>query len=243
MSLLTILNIVIINLVALVGISYFWSFWTHKLFKPWGWLEMRKRKMLKSKVERTERTYKDRARYYSYFFAMQQIEAMEVQGAFALLGLEESELALLLREQCPERKIFAVGPMEASKITLVRENCQAEVTEETVDIDFVTEEEMRAVLPESAQNVLIKSSIREGLTEIEGPLALVAIDCVAEEDVSAALRYCYERLSAGGIMIVHSYNHDWAGVRRAVDAFAAGVAEGFVPLPDMYGSVVFVKNK
>lgn len=237
------INLVIVNLIAWVGLSYFWSFWTHKVFKPWGWLEMRKRHMLTRRMEHDERRAKDRVRYYTVFFALRQVERMGVPGELAVLGADDVSLVALMREQCPERVVRAVGVMEPSSVTVRRENCQGEVSEETVSLDYAPEAEVRAVLREGdPRSIVAKGGVLEGARGMGERVALALIDSVDYEELLATLGETYRRLSPGGIMIVHSYNHDWEAVSRAVDVFAAGVAERFAPVADMYGSAMLVKS-
>lgn len=243
MGIMTIINIVIINIIIWVGLSYFWSFWTHRLFKPWQWLELKKRGMIAKDVESRERRFKDRARYYSIFFAMEQVERQEIAGQFVMAGVEEADLVGLLRSQCPEREMWAIGPLEASSVTVEHENCQGEVTEETVNVDFAAEEDVRRLMPDGPLNHVVKGGIADGVGSVTGAVALALIDCVEYEAVMASMKALYPLLPAGGIMIIHSYNHSWDGVRKAVDQYMAGVPEGIVPLPDMYGSVTIVKGK
>ena len=109
MTTMGIINLIIINAMIWVGLSYFWSFWTHKLFKPWGWLELRKRKMVNAEVDKAERRCKDRVRFYAHFFAMQQVEQNETEGAFVVAGVEEPLILRTLRNQCPNRALWALG--------------------------------------------------------------------------------------------------------------------------------------
>ena len=60
MTLLQFLNLILINLVALLAISYFWSFYTHKLFKPFAWLDAQKKGHLSKIISQHERKLKIR---------------------------------------------------------------------------------------------------------------------------------------------------------------------------------------
>ncbi len=242
MNIITIINIVIVNIIVWVALSYFWSFWTHRLFKPWEWLELRKRGLIAKNVESKERRYKDRARYYSIFFAMEQVERQEVAGQFVMAGVEDADLVGLLRCQCPEREMWVIGPLSASTVVMEHENCQGEVSEERVDIDFADEGEVRKIMGEGKLSHVVKSAVSEGVETIKGNVALALVDCVEYDVVLKTLRTLYPLMSEGGIIIVHSYNHSWEGVRKAVDEFMASIPEGLLPLPDMYGSVGIVKG-
>ena len=97
-------------------------------------------------------------------------------------------------------------------------------------------------MPGGEKNHVMVGSVGERIAEVEGSVALALIDCVEYEVVLRVLRKVYPLMSAGGIIIVHSYNHSWEGVKRAVDQFVAGIPEGVLPLPDMYGSVGIVRG-
>jgi O-methyltransferase len=57
------------------------------------------------------------------------------------------------------------------------------------------------------------------------------------------LKFFYTRLSPGGVIIIHDYNHIWDGVKKAVDEFIPTIPESLIELPDWKGSVMIVKNK
>ncbi|MEZ0374093.1 MAG: TylF/MycF/NovP-related O-methyltransferase, partial [Candidatus Sericytochromatia bacterium] len=58
-----------------------------------------------------------------------------------------------------------------------------------------------------------------------------------------ALKYFYPRMSPGGVIIVHDYNHIWEGVRQAIHAFAPDIPEALVEVPDRQGSVMILRQK
>ena len=59
----------------------------------------------------------------------------------------------------------------------------------------------------------------------------------------AALEFFYPRLSPGGIIFIHDYNHKWEGVERAVDEFIRKIPETLVLVPDLDGSCMIIRNK
>ncbi|MEQ9230847.1 MAG: TylF/MycF/NovP-related O-methyltransferase, partial [Cyclobacteriaceae bacterium] len=58
----------------------------------------------------------------------------------------------------------------------------------------------------------------------------------------SALNYFYPKLAKGGVILIHDYNHTWAGLRQAVDEFAATIPEVPVEIADWQGSVMIIKN-
>lgn len=241
MSLIAIINIIIINALVLVALSYYWSFWTHRLFKPWQWQERRRSKLLSRPVESAERGMKDRVRFYTVWFVLRDLERREVRGDILVVGVEQTGLLSLCHSEAPTRRVTAVGPMVPSQVTLRHENCQGEVSEETVNIDYAPLDDCRRVL--GPDDVLIQGAVGEHRDLQTGPLALLLIDTVEYDDVLAFLRLGYQALQSEGVIIVHGYNHTWPGIRQAVDEFEASVHERFVPVADQYGSVMLVRNK
>jgi len=72
--------------------------------------------------------------------------------------------------------------------------------------------------------------------------AFVNLDADLYNPTKAGLEYFYPRLSPGGVIIIHDYNHKWEGVIKAVDEFVKTIPESLIMLPDMEGSVMIVKN-
>ena len=44
------------------------------------------------------------------------------------------------------------------------------------------------------------------------------------------------------MIIIHDYNHDWEGVKKAVDEFVNTIPEKLVAVADWQGSVMIVKS-
>lgn len=243
MNFVAIGNIVIITITACIALSYFWSHWTYKVFKPYTWLEKKKSKQLHSRVEQIEKKSKDRNRFYSLWYALNQIDTHQTEGQIVIAGVENTELPQLCRLCCAERNIIVIDEFKDKTINVTKENCQGEVTKHDVRIDWVTSTNLRAALGESNKNLIIEGKISDNINRVNTPVALALVDSVDYDDVLASLTHIYPILSEGGMIIVHDYNHDWQTVRYAVDRFEASVSECFVALPDMYGSVIMVKNK
>jgi O-methyltransferase len=56
------------------------------------------------------------------------------------------------------------------------------------------------------------------------------------------LKFFYPKLSAGGVIIIHDYNHTWDGIKKALNEFMPTIPETLIELPDWKGSVMIVKN-
>ena len=73
--------------------------------------------------------------------------------------------------------------------------------------------------------------------------ALVHIDADLHNPTRAALEFFYPRLSPGGVIFIHDYNHRWEGVKKAVDEFLVTIPEALVLVPDTDSTVMIIRNK
>ena len=220
MSVIAIINIIIINIMAWLALSYFWSHWTYKIFKPWAWLELKKKKLLVADEEKIERRYPDRNRLYSYFFLAEQIEQQMVEGEIVMAGIEDADLVSFIRMHCPERTLRVIDFFEQKNITVTKENCQGEVSTQVVKIGYISDDEIKKILPDSDLNIIMKGDICKNLDMADTKkVALMLIDSVDYDTVGKSLSWAYNHLSQGGAIVIHDYNHDWENVRRAADRY------------------------
>jgi hypothetical protein len=74
--------------------------------------------------------------------------------------------------------------------------------------------------------------------------AVVHLDCDLYAPIKAGLRFFYDRLSPGGLILVHDYSNPcWDGPKRAVDEFMPQIAEGLVLMPDKSGTAIIRKMR
>ena len=72
--------------------------------------------------------------------------------------------------------------------------------------------------------------------------ALVHIDADLYAPTVEALTFFYPRLSNGGVIIVHDYNHNWDGIPKAINEFMETIPESLIELSDWQGSAMLIKN-
>ena len=77
----------------------------------------------------------------------------------------------------------------------------------------------------------------------EEKFAFVNIDADLYKPTISALEYFYPKLSPGGVIIVHDYNHNWDGVKQALDEFIITIPECLIEIPDWQGSAMIIKNQ
>ena len=238
------LNLILLNIIVWLLLSYFWSYWTYKLFKPYRWLDDMKMKKTYRLIANHEKKFKDKNRFYSLWFQLKRIEEQRVQGSMVELGVYKGHTAKLIHHMCPERKLYLFDSFSGFPKQVIREDFDGNERPQTVKFDNTTKEEVIKYVGGN-QNVEVREGIfPETATGIEDEtFAFVHLDADLYQSTLDGLNFFYPRLSPGGCIIVHDYNHNWEGVTKAVDEFSETIPECFVEMPDMYGSVVLVKNR
>lgn len=237
------INLILIILVAIVGLSYFWSFYTHKLFKPFFWLDAQKKKAIPKDILRLERSFKDKMRFYSIWLQLNRIEKHNIDGDAAELGVYKGETAKLIHHMLPDRKLYLFDSFNGFPKQVIREDCDGTVRPQTVKFENTSPDEVTKYI-RGNQNI----NIREGIfpktaTDLDKQqFAFVHIDADLYQSTIDALNFFYPKLNKQGAILVHDYNHNWEGVKKAIDEFSLTIPEAFFELPDMYGSVLLIKN-
>lgn len=242
MSWITICNIIIINIIAWLALSYFWSGWNYKVFKPWLWLETRKRKQLHTDIETAERATADKNRFYAHWMALEQIDTNHINGDILIVGTEDLNTAIVANRHSPDRQLIVIDEFENRTIEITKENCQGEVTRQQIEIKSPNKEQLQHTI-NSSNCTLLQGSVSQEIEKLQNKIALATIDVVDYDELTKVLQHIYSLLSEGGIIILHDYNHNWDSVRLATDHFEANIPENFIWIPDMYGSAVMIKNK
>lgn len=244
MSIIQFLNLLLVNAIAWVLMAYFWSFWTHKLFKPFMWLDYVKQKQVPKALVSVERNEKDRIRFYMLWQQLERVVRHQIPGSLAELGVYKGETAKIIHHMLPDRKLYLFDTFDGLPHQVMREDCDGTVRPQTVKFDNTSPEQ---VVKHIGGNELI--DIRQGIFPATAAglendtFAFVHIDADLYQSTLDALTFFYPKLSPGGVIVVHDYNHNWEGVRKAVDEFSCEIPEQFVDIPDQLGSVVLVKNK
>lgn len=244
MNIILYINLLIINIVAWLAFSYFWSYWNFKLFKPFQWLELSKQKKVPKVIRQIERKFKDRNRFYSIWFVLEAIKNKNIKGDIAEVGVFKGETAKIIHHLMPERMLYLFDSFSGLPAQVIREDCDGTVRPQTVNFEQTSKAVVEQYINGNG-NVEVREGIfpktAAGLEDKK--FAFVHLDADLYQSTLDGLQFFYPRLNAGGAIIVHDYNHNWEGVRKAIDEFEQTVPEQFVELIDMYGSVLLTKNK
>jgi len=235
---------ILIAALFLIVYKYLEPYWSYKLYKPYKWEEAVKSKNVPEKLKSLERNYYDKIRFYSIWFQISRILKDNVEGDFVELGVHKGETAKLIYEMCGNRKLHLFDTFEGfSEKDLQYENVKGGnySTHKFSDTDIET---VKTYINGDERVIFHPGYFPTTAIGLEDKkFAFVHLDADLYLPTIEGLKFFYPRLSPGGVIIVHDYNHIWEGIKKAFDEFMPTVPESLIELPDWKGSAMIVKNK
>lgn len=235
---------ILLLILILIVYKYLETFWSYKIPKPYKWEEAVKNKMVSKKLISLERNYHDKIRFYSIWFQIERILKENIVGDLAELGVHKGETAKLIYEMATNRKLHLFDTFEGfNEKDLKYENKPGGkyTTNEFSDTD---QETVRKYIDGGDRIVFYPGyfpATSAGLEHLK--FSFIHLDADLYLPTLEGLKFFYARLSPGGVIIVHDYNHTWDGIKKAFDEFMPTIPETLIELPDWKGSVMIVKNK
>ncbi len=236
-------GIVLVIIFLFLGYKYFETFWSYKVGKPYAWEEGVKNQMISKQLVKIERSYKDKVRFFNLWFQIEQLKKNNIKGAFAELGVHQGETAKVMHHMDDQRIFYLFDTFDGFKeADLVHENQNDERFETDMFADTSVEKVKKYI--RGNENIYFKTGFFPKTTAgIENErFALVNIDADLYAPTIEALKFFYERLNKGGVIIVHDYNHNWDGIPKAINEFIGSIPESIIELPDWQGSAMIIKN-
>lgn len=239
-----IINILLVLVFLFLGFKILESNWSYKISKPYQWETAVKNGVISNRLKRIERIYHDKVRFYTFWFQIEQLKKNKIEGAFAELGVYKGETAQMMHEMDTSRNLHLFDTFEGfNKQDLEVENSN----DKKYNISNFSDTNVESVKKfiDGNDNILFhKGYFPETTKDLkEEKYAFVHLDADLYQPTIAALNYFYPKLSKGGVMIIHDYNHTWEGLKKAVDEFVLTIPENIIEIPDWKGSVMIVRNK
>lgn len=180
----------------------------------------------------------DLPRLYGLVMNLKQIISENVPGDFAELGVYKGNSAAVLahfgRQSGRNTYLFdTFSGFNESDLLGVDAERKVEFTDTSLRRvkDFVGTDNVTYIpgyFPDTITDQIRKARY-----------AFVNIDLDLYQPVRDALSFFYERLSAGGMLMIHDYSSGaWGGAKQAVDEFWARIPERIVLLPDKSGTAI-----
>lgn len=175
----------------------------------------------------------------------EQINRIPIPGAVAELGVYRGEFAAIISEAFPDRPFHLFDTFEGfanGDVQVERERGFSRAASRDFSDTSVELAARRIFHPERA--VFHRGWFPDTFSGCEAEsFAFVSIDADLYQPTAAALPLFWERLSPGGVLMLHDVNStQFTGVSRAVEEFCA--EKNILPMPvcDLHGSAVLRKN-
>lgn len=242
-SIFNILSGILILVLLFFIYKYLETFWSFKLGRPYKWEEAVKNNLVSEKLKVLERNYFDKIRFYNMWLQIERLKRENIAGDFAELGVHKGETAKMIYEMDTTRKLHLFDTFQGfNELDLQQENTRGGkyTTKEFSDTSL---EEVKKEIDGGEQVVFYPGYFPRTTIGLEGlKFSFVHLDADLYLPTIEGLRYFYPKLSAGGVIIIHDYNHTWDGIKKALDEFMPTIPESLIELPDWKGSVMIVKN-
>ena len=175
----------------------------------------------------------------------EQIHEEKIPGDAAELGVFRGDFAALINAAFPDRTIHLFDTFEGFPARDVEiEQAQGLSRAKTGDFKETAENLVEERLPHPERAVFHNGYFPDsfgGCTEMT--FAFVSVDADLYAPTAAALPLFFDRLSPGGVLLIHDVNStQFSGAGKAVREFCT--ERGLLPMPvsDMHGSVVLRKE-
>ncbi len=234
---------VLVLMLLFFAFRYLETFWSFKLDKPFRWEDGVKNKLVSEKLKLLERNYFDKIRFYSFWFQIERLKKENIKGDFAELGVHKGETAKIIYEMDPARKLHlfdTFAGFDAQDLQHEKIKGGKFTTKEFSDTDLET---VRKEIDGGNQVVFYPGYFPKTAIGLEDTrFSFVHLDADLYLPTIEGLKFFYPKLSKGGVIIIHDYNHTWEGIKKALDEFLPTIPESLIELPDWKGSVMLVKN-
>ena len=174
----------------------------------------------------------------------EQINAHNIPGSIAELGVYRGEFASIISAAFPDRAFHLFDTFEGFKEADVKSERENTFSKAAVnDFSDTSVELVRSRMDQPERVIFHKGYFPDTFVGCEDErFAFVSIDADLYLPTAAALPIFWERLSPGGVLMLHDVlSTQFTGVSKAVDEFCS--EKNILPMPvcDLHGSVVIRK--
>jgi O-methyltransferase len=169
---------------------------------------------------------------------------MEIEGAFAELGVYKGITAKVIHFMDTNRRFYLFDTFDGFDPRDLKNEFQNESKFDPSNFSDTNITQVRDYISGN-DNIIFREGYFPDTARDLGKerFALVHLDADLYTPTLEALKFFYPRMSPGGVIIIHDYNHTWDGITKAVNVFVKNIPESIIEVMDWQGSVMIVRNK
>lgn len=188
-------------------------------------------------------------RLLSFRYAVDEINRKNVSGEVAEAGVMCGYFAHFINEAFPNKTLHLFDTFkgfDVSELNHDKNNGFLTNVYQYSMFDDNSIDRVKCILPYPDKSVFHIGTFESTCNEVKDiKFCFVSIDMDLYIPTLQALHFFYPRLSKGGYIFLHDYNHpeDFHGAKEALYQFESDINEciNIVPLPDFSGTIVIVK--
>ncbi len=174
-----------------------------------------------------------------------EINARKLPGSVAELGVYQGAFAAEINRLFSDRTLYLFDTFTGfSQADVEAERNRTLGTKASAgDFRDTSIQQVRSRLPYPEQAIFCPGHFPETLPDDLPPMAFVSLDPDLYEPTLAGLRAFWPKLVPGGVLLIHDYNSaQFQGAGQAVRTFCEEHHLMVLPLPDLHGSAVLMKQ-
>lgn len=237
-------SIVLVLVFLLLGFKILETKWSYKISKPYKWDAAIEKGEVSSKLKKYETNYRDKVRFYTIWLQIERLKSEKISGAFAELGVYRGETARFIHEIDNTRVFHLFDTFEGFDAQDLQLEKSADEKYSTDNFSDTSLEQVKKYIDGNQKLIFHQGFFPDSAKELkENSYAFVHLDADLYQPTLAALNYFHPKLSDGGVIIIHDYNHTWDGLRKAIDEFSQTIPETIMEVADWQGSAMIIKNR
>ena len=189
-----------------------------------------------------DKNYFDYIRLSSLELVSHEINAKDLKGNVAELGVYKGKFAKFINAYFPGRILYLFDTFEGFDQRDVTKEKNEKLSTGEQDFSDTSVDAVLKLMPFPDQCRPVKGFFPDSAKNIDDVFVFVSLDADLYEPIYNGLQFFYPRLAKGGYIFIHDFNNDeYKGSRKAVEQFCSEQGIGYLPLPDAGGSAVIVK--
>jgi len=237
-------NILLLIVLLFIVFKYAETFWSYKINKPYLWEQAIKNKTISKELKSLEFETRDKVRFYTLWLQIERLKENKISGSFAELGVYKGVTANMMYEMDKNRSLHLFDTFEGfdeKDLRMEKTNDGKYSKKEFADTSV---DAVRTYINGGDKIIFHKGYFPETTRGLENErFAFISIDADLYKPTLEGLQFFYKHLLPEGVILIHDYNHNWDGVKKAVNEFIATIPECIVEIPDWQGSALIIKNK